>query len=164
MNISLTWADNALTLLLGVVGALVAAYLWARWPRWSSRALTYWAERSEKSARRLLKKLKQDPQIVRGFQSDPTRYIGWIVQKAVIILSLFFSVTVSFLALSFAWQRGMNDKLMLHLDPSYAGAMPPQEIKVVALIVTGALMVLMIMILRRQLEMLRYSDLDHRRA
>jgi hypothetical protein len=81
MNITMTWGDVVLSLAVGVVGSLVAAYLFVRLPRFWNACAQWLARRSQKSALRRMKKLRAELGQVKRFRSDPTKYYGWMFDR-----------------------------------------------------------------------------------
>jgi hypothetical protein len=164
MNITLTWADNALTLAVGVIGALIAAYLWARWPRWSSRTLTWWAERSDKSARRRLERLKGELKLVSRFQAEPAQYMGWLARNANTIAMCILVIIIN-LTLSIVVVVGrVADKIMLKVDPVHVLMVDPREARLATYMALGMTMVLTVVVTVLSQRVLRYSNLGRRQT
>jgi hypothetical protein len=76
MTVSLTWADIILTLLLGVFGSLLAALIYSRAPRWLDAALTAWAARSKKSARKRAIWIVVELDRIERFRKNPSELVA----------------------------------------------------------------------------------------
>jgi hypothetical protein len=80
MNITMTWADGALALLLGVIGSIFASYLYNRLPIASEIVSQWWAQRSPHAAGKRLLKLQKQLQQIEAFKQDERRYVGWMIE------------------------------------------------------------------------------------
>jgi hypothetical protein len=90
MQISLTWPDIALTLVLGVLAIPIYNAL-VRIPRYWSLFRTWWADRSKKSALARIRKLRDEVQLVDQLRADPSRlvaYMAGLVGQVVLFLGL----------------------------------------------------------------------------
>ena len=151
--------------MLGVAGALIAAFLWARWPRWSSRALTYWAERSETSARRRVATLKLELEFIDGFRSEPTRYAGWLVRhvNALLVCLFFFLLAVTGLMLGVLGL--IEAEILTKLGgSSEATGVTRQLLTFQTLFLIGALAVTFFTAMAFSQRLSRYADLGRRRT
>jgi hypothetical protein len=79
MQISLTFADVVLTLMLGFVGSVLAAYTLPHLTRSWGLTSTWIAERSKKSAQSRIVKLTQDLERINELKSNPDQYIASLV-------------------------------------------------------------------------------------
>lgn len=78
-QISLTWADVVITLLIGFAGSLLAAYVYVRLPRWRSLAATWLAERSRRAAHARIAELTKEVDHVDRLRSDPSQLNAWMI-------------------------------------------------------------------------------------
>ncbi len=79
MNITMTWADGALALILGVIGSILAAYLYNRLPNFSAIASRWLAQRSRQATEVRLVKLQKQIKQIETLKGDERRYIGWMI-------------------------------------------------------------------------------------
>jgi hypothetical protein len=80
MNITMTWSDGFLALLLGIVGSIIASYLYSRSPAVSQVISRWFAQRSQQARADRLLKLEERLKEVQEFEQNQTRYIAWMIK------------------------------------------------------------------------------------
>ena len=96
MNVTLTTADMAITLILAVVGSVAAAFLYNWLPQITSRALLWYAKRSTESTEKKLRKLNDELREYRTYLTDPPSLQGrgfFLLSRVIVYAAL---VIVSF--------------------------------------------------------------------
>ncbi|SRR6266567_1611932 len=156
MHVTLTFADVLLTLLLAIMGA--------RGPRWGSRALTWWAERSETSARRRVAKLKLELKLINGFRSEPTRYAGWLVRHLQAILVCLFFFLLAMTGLLLASLGAIEADIMAKLGGSSETGAAAEQLKFPVLLFTAMFVASLVAATAFSERLSRYTNLDRQRA
>jgi len=98
MQTNLTWLDVLGSLLLGVIGSLIAAYLFKHSPPWFTKASTLWAERSKASAVAQVEKLTLELRFISELQTNTTLLVGWssaMLARLIVYVALSLSMVVA---------------------------------------------------------------------
>ena len=160
MNTNLTWTDAALALLIGVIGSLIAAYLFSHVPRWTTKASTAWAERSKSAAELRILSFKRELAQIDAFKEDVTRFVGWtamMLARGVAAATLAVMTTAGAVALQTIYSV---EKLTAKIDPNYAwNETSGSSLVLFALgLSTGCF----VFALTRLTKLIQYSNLDRR--
>lgn len=79
MIITMTWADGALGLVIGVIGSVLAAYLYNKLPALSNACSQWLARRSARATEARLQYLRLQLEQVKSFRNDTGKYLGWML-------------------------------------------------------------------------------------
>jgi hypothetical protein len=79
MSITMTWADGVLALVLGIIGSIIAGYLYNRLPALSNAVSQWLSRRSQKATEARLRRLRLQLEEVETFKSDTAKYLGWML-------------------------------------------------------------------------------------
>jgi hypothetical protein len=79
MNVSMTWGDITLTLVVGVIGSVFAAYLYGKLPALSDAVVQWLARRSARATAARLQRLGRELEQVESFKTDTRKYYGWML-------------------------------------------------------------------------------------
>jgi hypothetical protein len=82
MQTNLTILDGIVALLLGIIGSIIANYLFYGAPKWFDKISEYWAKRSKVAAESKISKLRKELILIDEFSSDPTRFLAWMVTQS----------------------------------------------------------------------------------
>jgi hypothetical protein len=79
MNITMTWGDIAVAFVVGVIGSVIAAYLYRRLLVLSNVISQLIARRSQRATEARLNWLRVELEEVNSFTNDTTKYFGWMI-------------------------------------------------------------------------------------
>src|ERR1700730_7239514 len=79
MIITMTWGDVGLALVVGVIGSIIAAYLYNRLPALSNACSQWLARRSARATEARLQYLRLQLEQVKSFRNDTGKYVGWML-------------------------------------------------------------------------------------
>jgi hypothetical protein len=79
MIITMTWADGALAFVIGVIGSVLAAYLYNKLPALSNACSQWLARRSARATEARLQYLRLQLEQVKSFRNDTGKYVGWML-------------------------------------------------------------------------------------
>ncbi|MDE5443410.1 hypothetical protein GWG65_18560 [Bradyrhizobium sp. CSA207] len=167
MQTNMTLGDGILSVLLGVLGSLIAAYLFLYAPRWLSRASIVWAERSKRASLARIQILKSQLDQIDEFQKSPAAFLAWSIasiSRAVLygLLGMFLSIH------NFAAKADYSlDVLLVKFnlrDPNFVWGM--SDDRVIAVLYNGAIVASNILIAMSVYSFVRlgqFRNLDERR-
>jgi hypothetical protein len=161
IHTNLTWFDAALALIIGIIGSLVAAYLFSRVLGWLTKTSTAWAERSRSSAQARISKFNRELAQIEAFKADTTRFVGWtamMIARGIAAAMLAIFVCVGAAAMQTIYS---TEKLTAKIDPTYVWNEANANFTVVfALgVATGCFVFAM----TRLTKLVQYSNLDRRK-
>jgi uncharacterized membrane protein YeaQ/YmgE (transglycosylase-associated protein family) len=119
MQTNLTLMDLLLALLVGIVGSIVAAYLFRNGPIWFERATALWAERSKYSAEKRIAKLNSELKQLELFEAHPANFIGWCAMMLGRALGAFTTSLVAILFGLSTHAAYLADRSFAKLDPTF---------------------------------------------
>jgi len=167
MQTNMTVADGILSVFLGILGSLIAAYLSLYAPRWLSKASIVWAERSKRASIAKIQILNGKLKELDEFERSPSAFIAW--STASVSRSVLYGLLGLFTALSnFASKADYSlDILLVKFnlkDPRFVWG--TNDERVIAVIYNGLIVAAVILISMSVYSLVRLgqlSDLQQRR-
>jgi hypothetical protein len=87
MQINLSTGDAILSLFIGALGSLLAAYVYSRAPSWLDTISIRWAERSRRSAKARIDRHTEELATITELKKNPYLLIGWYGSRLASMLS-----------------------------------------------------------------------------
>jgi hypothetical protein len=127
LAITFTWADIGLTIVLGMFGSLLAAFVYSRSQTWLNHALTFWAKRSKNSAQKRVNWIETEIARIEDFQKNPAEFIASVAARIgrVVLYGMVVFLCVSVAVLATTTHSLMH--IRLAIDPSYHDTELPFE-------------------------------------
>jgi hypothetical protein len=97
---NLTFVDATAALLLGILGSLIAAFVFKKVPDWALYLSSRWAERSKKAARQKIDKLNAELTLIREFKQYPSYFLGWLAARIGLTIMFFAAVICGLIAVA----------------------------------------------------------------
>lgn len=159
MNTNLTFVDAAAALLLGIVGSLIAAYIFKRIPDWFIYWATRWAERSKRAASAKVVKLGAELAFVENLKSDPVKFMGFIASKLAICICFFCTVLLG--GLTSSEIRTLSALKSLGGDTIATGLWHARfSVRFVVMTIATGVVICALIALKHLYEVLKFGDLN----